>query len=90
LYNTTRREEYDVNEDGGEAASGKGDSKYEAVRRSMSFVNCSRCTHRDSWRLYNTTRRKEYDVNEDGGEAVGGKDDSKYDAARRSMSFVNC
>ena len=40
LYNPTRGKEYDVNEDGGEAAGGKDDSKYNAVRRSMSFVNC--------------------------------------------------
>ena len=37
---TTRRDEYDVNEDDGEAASGKDDSKYDTARRSTSFVNC--------------------------------------------------
>jgi len=37
---TSRRDEYDVNEDDGEAAGGKDDSKYDAARRSMSFVNC--------------------------------------------------
>jgi len=36
----TRRDEDDVNEDGGEAAGGKDNSKYDAARRSMSFVNC--------------------------------------------------
>jgi len=40
LYNTTRREEYNVNEDGGEAAGGKEDCKYDAARRSTSFMNC--------------------------------------------------
>jgi len=90
LYNTTQRDKYDVDEDSSKAAGGKDDSKYDAARRSMSFVNCYRSTHRDSWKLYNTTRGKEYDVNEDGSEAAGGKDDSKHDAARRSMSFANC
>ena len=37
---TSRRGEYDVNEDGSEAASGKDDCKYNAARRSTSFVNC--------------------------------------------------
>jgi len=37
---TTRHDEYDVNEDDGEAASSKDDSKYDAARRSISFVNC--------------------------------------------------
>jgi len=38
---TSRRDEYDVNEDGGEAAcGGKDDSKYDVARRSTSFVNC--------------------------------------------------
>jgi len=36
----TRRDEDDVNEDGGEAAGGKDNSKYDAARRSTSFVNC--------------------------------------------------
>jgi len=36
----TRCKEYDVNKDGGEAAGGKNDSKYDTARRSMSFVNC--------------------------------------------------
>ena len=40
MYNTTRREEYDVDEDGSKAAGGKDDSKYDAARISMSFVNC--------------------------------------------------
>jgi len=40
LYNTTRCDGYDVNKDGSEAAGGKDDSKYDAARRSMSFVNC--------------------------------------------------
>ena len=40
LYNTTQRKEYDVNEDGGEAAGSKDNSKYDTVRRSTSFVNC--------------------------------------------------
>jgi len=40
LYNTTRRDGYDVDEDISEAAGGKDDSKYDAARRSMSFVNC--------------------------------------------------
>ena len=87
---TSRRDEYDVNKDGGEAASGKDDCKYDTVRRSMSSMNCSRSTHRDSGKLYNTTRRDEYDVDQDGSEAAGGKDNIKYDAARRSTSFVNC
>jgi len=90
LPDETRHDDDDVNEDGGKAAGGKGDSKYDAARRSTSFVNCLRSTHRDSGKLYNTMRRDVYDVNEDGGEAAGGKDDSKYDTARRSMSFVNC
>jgi len=37
---TSRRDEYTVNEDDGEAASGKNDSKYNAARRSTSIVNC--------------------------------------------------
>ena len=85
-----RRDEDDVNDDRSEAASSKDDSKYDAARRSMSFVNCERSTHRDSGKLYNTTRRDKYDVDEDGSEAAGGKEDSKYDAARRSTGFVNC
>jgi len=36
----TRRDEEDVNEDGGEAAGSKDNSKYDAARRSTSFVNC--------------------------------------------------
>ena len=36
---TSRRDEYDVNEDDSEAASCKDDSKYDAARRSMSFMN---------------------------------------------------
>jgi len=36
----TQRDKDDFNEDGGEAASGKDNSKYDVVRRSMSFVNC--------------------------------------------------
>jgi len=35
-----RYDEYDVDEDGGEAASGKDDCKYDVARRSTSFVNC--------------------------------------------------
>jgi len=37
---TSRRDEYDVNEDDGEATGGKDDCKYDAARRSTSFVNC--------------------------------------------------
>ena len=37
---TSRRNEYDVNEDGGKAVGGKDNCKYDAARRSMSFVNC--------------------------------------------------
>ena len=37
---TSRRGEYDVNEDDGEVAGGKDDSKYDAARRSTSFMNC--------------------------------------------------
>jgi len=37
---TSRRDEYDVNEDDSEAASGKDDCKYDAARRSTSFMNC--------------------------------------------------
>jgi len=37
---TSRRDMYDINEDGGEAASSKNDSKYDAARRSTSFMNC--------------------------------------------------
>jgi len=37
---TSRHNEYDVNEDDGEAAGCKDDSQYDAVRRSTSFVNC--------------------------------------------------
>ena len=40
MYNTVRHDEYDVNEDGGEAAGGKDDRKYDAARRSTSFMNC--------------------------------------------------
>ena len=40
MYNTTQHEGYDVNKDGSEAGGGKDDSKYEAAKRSMSFVNC--------------------------------------------------
>jgi len=40
LPDETRRDEYDVNEDGGEAAGCKDDSKYDEARRSTSFVNC--------------------------------------------------
>jgi len=62
---TSRRDEYDINEDGGEAAGGgMDDSKYDMVRRSTSFVNCQRSTHRDSGKLYNMTRRDEYDIDE--------------------------
>jgi len=37
---TSRRDEYNVNEDDGEAAGGKDDSKYDAAKRSTSFMNC--------------------------------------------------
>ena len=38
---TSRHDEYNVNQDGGEAAGGgKDDSKYDVARRLMSFVNC--------------------------------------------------
>ena len=37
---TSRRDEYNVNEDDSEAASGKDDCKYDAARRSTSFLNC--------------------------------------------------
>ena len=37
---TSRRDEYNVNEDDGEAACGKDDSKYDAARRSTSFMKC--------------------------------------------------
>ena len=40
LPDETRHDEDDVNEDGGEAAGSKDDSKYDAARRSTSFVNC--------------------------------------------------
>ena len=40
LPDETQCDEIDVNEDGGEAAGGKDDSKKDAARRSMSFVNC--------------------------------------------------
>jgi len=40
LPDERRCDEDDVNEDGSEAASGKDDSKYDAARRSTSFVNC--------------------------------------------------
>jgi len=40
LPDVTRRDEDDVNEDCGEAAGGKDDSKYDAARRSTSFVSC--------------------------------------------------
>jgi len=82
---TSRRDEYDVNEDDGKAAGGKDDSKYDAVRRSTSFVNCYRSTHRDSGKLYNTTRRDEYVVDEDGGEVdAGSVNDTKMRGVRRS------
>jgi len=37
---TSRRNMYNVDEDGSEAASRKDNSKYDVARRSMSFVNC--------------------------------------------------
>ena len=37
---TSRRDEYNVHEDDSEAAGGKDDCKYDAARRSTSFVNC--------------------------------------------------
>ena len=37
---TSRHNEYDVNQDGGGAAGSKDDCKYDAARRSMSFMNC--------------------------------------------------
>ena len=40
VWITSRRDKYDVNEDDGEAAGGKDNSKYDAARRSTSFVNC--------------------------------------------------
>jgi len=40
LPDETRRDEDDVNEGGGKAASGKDDNKYDAARRSTSFLNC--------------------------------------------------
>ena len=40
LLDEIRCDEDGVNEDGGEAAGGKDDSKYDAARRSTSFVNC--------------------------------------------------
>ena len=36
----TQHDVDNVNEDGGEAAGGKDNSKYDAARRSTSFVNC--------------------------------------------------
>jgi len=63
LPDEIRRDEDDVNKDGAEiAGSGKDDSKYDTVRRSTSFVNCLRSTHRDSGKLYKTTQRDEYDI----------------------------
>jgi len=41
LLDEIRRDEDNVNEDGNEAAGGgKDDSKYDAARWSISFVNC--------------------------------------------------
>jgi len=40
LPEETRRDKDDLNEDGGEAAGSKDDSKYDAARRSTSFMNC--------------------------------------------------
>ena len=40
LPDETRHDEDDVNEDRGEAAGGKNDSKHDAARRSTSFMNC--------------------------------------------------
>jgi len=37
---TSRYDEYKVNEDDGEAAGGKDNSKYDMARRSTSFMNC--------------------------------------------------
>ena len=37
---TSRHDEYDINEDGSEAASGEDDSKHDETRGSTSFVNC--------------------------------------------------
>jgi len=54
---TSRHDGYDVNEDGGKIADGKDDSKYDVARRSTSFVNCSRSSHRNRGKLYNTMRR---------------------------------
>jgi len=87
VWMTSRRDEYDVNEDGGEAVGAKDDCKYDTARRSTSFMNCSRSTHRDSGKLYNTTRRDEYDVDEDGGQGdAGSVDDSKMRGVRWSRA----
>jgi len=40
LPDETRCDADNVNEDGGQAAGGKDDSKYDAARWSTSFVNC--------------------------------------------------
>ena len=40
MWMTSRGDRYDVNEDGGEAAGGKDDGKYDTARRSTSFMNC--------------------------------------------------
>jgi len=37
---SSRRDEYDVNEDDSEAAGGEDNSNYDAAKRSMSFMNC--------------------------------------------------
>ena len=40
MYNTTRHDEYDIDEDGSDAAGGKDNNKFDVARRSTSFVNC--------------------------------------------------
>jgi len=37
---TSRHDKYDIHEDDSDTTGSKDDRKYDAVRRSMSFVNC--------------------------------------------------
>jgi len=68
-----RRDKYDVDEDAG----GVDDSKYDAARRSTSFVRLlAQLSERQTVGSC-TIRRDEYDVNEDGGVDAGGVDDRK-------------
>jgi len=63
----------DTNEDAGR----KDDSKYEAARRSMSFMRLLAQLSKGQTVGSCTIRCDEYNVDDDGGVDAGGKDDSK-------------